>query len=287
MGALIAGILNKFNNQKVFSIPQLVQNLKSVLVEEWKPAVEGIYCLAENSDNHPRLVAAGAIPLLWSSLSTNSSEVQEAVLQTLDALLTPKEIDKINLKKAFHYLVKVLKYGNNESLESAVNIIFKIINSPRSKDRDFYRVLDKSGVIATFKELTINGSPTQQCFANIILTYIPSFNHLDFLHTMQMFSRRELGGFTSDSDDRHSDDFSRHAFLNVGSTYQLVQAMRNVRDRGGFSSNGLEQVFMEPCMHEFFGNDWMRLPPPSNVDFNGMPLDECFKIFKSLVHVGS
>jgi hypothetical protein len=287
LGASIAGILKKFNNQKVSSIPQLVQNLKSVLVEEWKPAVQEICWLAKKSDNYPRLVAAGAIPLLLSALSTNASEVQEAVLQTLDALLTMKEIDKINLKKAFHYLVKVLKYGNNGSLEFAVNIISKIINSPSSEDRDFYMVLDKSGVIATFKELSIYGSPLQQCFANIILPYFPSFTYLDSLHFMQMFSRMELGDFTSDSNDMHSDDFSRHAFLNVGSTYQLVQAMRNVRDRGDIGSSGLENVFMEPCMSEYFGNDWIRLPPPSNLDLNGMPLEECFKIFKSFVHVRS
>ena len=99
MGALIAGSSKKVNNQKASSIPQLVQNLKSVLVEEWKPAVQEIWWLAEKSDNHPRLVAAGAIPLLLSSLSTNAPEVQEAVLRSLNALLTMKEIVNINVKK--------------------------------------------------------------------------------------------------------------------------------------------------------------------------------------------
>lgn len=261
-----------------------MQNLKSVLVEEWKPAVQEIWYLAENSDNHPHLVAAGAIPHLLSSLSTNASEVQEAVLQSLNSLLNMKEIVNINHKKAFHYLVKVLKYGNNGSLELAFNIISKILDSQSSEDLDFYMVLDKSGVIATFKELSIYGSPLQQRFANIALPWFPSFEVLDNLYARKMISRWGLGDFTSDSNDMNSNDYSRHAIINVGSTYTLVQAMRNVRDRGGFVSDGLEQVFSEPCMWEDFGFDWKRLPPPSNLNFNGMSLDDCFKIFKTFIH---
>lgn len=283
MGALIAGSSKKFNNQKVSSIPQLVQNLKSVLVEEWKPAVQEIWWLAEKSDNHPRLVAAGAIPLLLSSLSTNAPEVQEAVLRSLNALLTMKEIVNINVKKTFHYLVKVLKYGKDGSLEFAYNIISRILDSQSSEDLDFYMVLDKSGVIATFKELSIYGSPLQQRFANIALPRFPSFEDLDNLYDMQMFSRWELGDFTSDSNDMNSDGYSRHAAINVGSTYPIVQALRNVRDRGQVVSDYLEQVFSEPCMDECFGVDWQLLPPPSYLDYNGMPLDEYFKIFKSYI----
>lgn len=283
MGALIAGSSKKVNNQKASSIPQLVQNLKSVLVEEWKPAVQEIWWLAEKSDNHPRLVAAGAIPLLLSSLSTNAPEVQEAVLRSLNALLTMKEIVNINVKKTFHYLVKVLKYGNDWSLEFAYNIISRILDSQSSEDLDFYMVLDKSGVIATFKELSIYGSPLQQRFANIALPWFPSFEDLDNLYDMQMFSRWELGDFTSDSNDMNSDGYSRHAAINVGSTYPIVQAMKNVRDRGQVVSDYLEQVFSEPCMDECFEFDWQRLPPPSNLDYNGMPLDEYFKIFKSYI----
>lgn len=284
LGTLIAGNLKKFNHQKVSSIPQLVQNLKSVLVEEWKPAVQEIWWLAQKSYNHPHLVAAGAIPHLLSSLSTNASEVQEAVLQSLNALLTMKEIVNINLKKTFHYLVKVLKYGNNWSLELAVNIISKIMDNQSSEVLDFYMVLDKSGVIATFKELSIYGSPLQQQFANIALPWFPSFEVLDSLYAMQMMSRWRLGDVTTDSNDMNSDDYSRHATINVGSTYTLVQAMRNVRDRGGFVSDGLKQVFSEDVVSEDLGFDWKRLPPPSNLNFNGMPLDECFKIFKSFIH---
>lgn len=258
-----------------------MQNLKSVLVEEWKPAVQEIWYLAENSDNHPHLVAAGAIPLLLSSLSTNALEVQEAVLQSLNTLLTMKEIVNIDLKKTLHYLVKVLKYGNNGSVQFAVTIISKIIDSQSSADLDFYMVFDKSGVIATFKELSIYGSPLQQSLANIVLPWFPSFEDLDQLYTMQMFSRLDMGHFTPESNDMNWDDYSRHAAINVGSCYPIVQAMRNVLHRGAVGSNYLEQVFSEPCIEECFGCDWKHLPPPSNLDFNGMPLDEYFTIFRS------
>lgn len=261
-----------------------MENLKSVLVEEWKPAVQEIRWLAENPDNHPHLVAAGVIPLLLSSLATNALEVQEDALQSLNALLAMKEIVNINLQKTLHYLVKVLKYGNEASLECAVNIISKIMDSQSSADLDFYALLDKSGVIATFKELSIYGSPLQQWLANIALPWFPSFEDLDNLYTMQMLSRWNLGDFRSDSNDMDRDDYSRHAAINVGSTYPIVQAMRNVRDRGEVVSDFLQQVFAEPCMMECFGCDWKHLAPPSNLDFNGMLLDDFFTIFRSYVH---